>query len=217
MSNASRQLADIPNLVRCESTPRDELFAMCAEMTHAVYPHDQVYGDYCTLQDYIDCPPEDVFDYLCSVHNLDEYTVSTRDFQPTGTPGLWVGWDTLCDDTKIYMRLEPNREALTLDYHCAWDQGDELWMIYLFRIVPAQRVLGRPGSVLTWTNCHHPHYDKNPYPELAPSPDRPWVGDFWPLFYAGHRVELTNLKTILEYRSSRGLPISVAPRPEGER
>jgi hypothetical protein len=209
-------LADIPNLVRYENTSLDAIFARCADMTHAVYPHEQVYGEFCTVQDYIDCPPEDVFEYLSNVHNLDEYTVSTRDFKPTGTPGLYVGWDKLAEDTKIYMRLTPNREALTLDYHCAWDQGDELWMIYLFRIVPAQQVLNKPGSVVIWTNCCHPNYDKNPYPELAPSPDRPWVGEFWPLFYAGHRLELTNLKTILEYRSSRGLPISVAPRPEGE-
>ncbi|MGA8114104.1 MAG: SRPBCC family protein [Actinocatenispora sp.] len=216
MSTTSPQLADIPDLVRCETTSRDDIIAKATDRTHSVYPHDEVYGDFCTIQDYIDCPPEDVFEYLCNVHNLDEYTVSTRDFSPTGTPGLYVGWDTLADDTKIYMRLKPNREALTLDYYCAWDQGEELWMIYLFRIVPAEPVLNKPGSVVVWTNCHHPNYDKNPYPELAPDPDRIWVGDLWPLFYAGHRIELDNLKAILEYRHSRGLPISVAPQPEGE-
>lgn len=211
MSITSLPLADIPNLVRCETTSRDATFARAAEMTHAVYPHDQIYGQFCTVQSYIDCPPEDVFDYLCDVRNLDEYTYSTRDFTPTGTPGLYVGWDRLGDDTKIYVRLVPNREALTLDYHCAWDQGDKLWMIYLFRIVPAQLVLNKPGSVVFWTNCHHPYYDDNPYPELAPSPDRTWVGEIWPLFYAGHQIELDNLKTILEYRSSRGLPVSERP------
>lgn len=217
MSTVSSQLADIPGLIRCETTPREQLLAQCQENTLPAYPHDEVYGDFCTIQDYINCPPEDVFEYLSNIHNLDEYTVSTRDFEPTATPGLYVGWDTLADDTRIYMRLKPNREALTLDYECAWDQGDELWMIYLFRIVPAQQVLNKPGSVVIWSNCHHPNYDKNPYPELAPSADRVWVGDLWPLFYAGHRVELDNLKRILEYRSSNGLPISVAPDPEAAR
>lgn len=214
MSTVSPQLADIPGLIRTETTPREQLLAQCTQMSKPAYPHDEVYGDFCTIQDYIDCPPEDVFDYLCNINNLDEYTVSTRDFEPTDTEGLYVGWDTLADDTRIYMRLEPNREAMTLDYHCAWDQGEELWMIYLFRVVPAQQLLNKPGSVLTWTNCHHPNYDKNPYPELAPSADRVWVGDLWPLFYAGHRIELDNLKRILEYRHSNGLPISVAPAPE---
>lgn len=201
------QLADIPGLIRCETTPREEGFAIAAELTHSVYTHDQIYGRFCTVQDYIDCPPEHVFDYLNDVRGLDEYTYSTRDFKQVGEDGLYVGWDKLGDDTKIYLRVVGNREALTLDYHCAWDQGDELWMIYLYRIVPAQLVLNKPGSVIIWTNCRHPYYDDNPSPELAPSPGRAWVGDMWGLFYAGHAIELANLKAILEYRHSRGLPI----------
>lgn len=214
MATASHQLADVPGLIRCETTPREDILALATAGTRPQYSHDEVYGDFCTVQEYIDCPPEDVFDYLCDINSLDEYSVSTRAFEPTEDPGLYAGWDTLGDDTRIFMRLKPNREALTLDYHCAWDQGEELWMIYLFRIVPAEQVLGKPGSVVLWTNCRHPNYDKNPYPELAPSPDRVWVGDLWPLFFAGHRIELENLKRILEYRHSRGLPIEVASGAE---
>ncbi|WP_263166813.1 SRPBCC family protein [Streptomyces sp. SCSIO ZS0520] len=214
MTTASHQLADIPGLVRCETNSVPDILAQATGMTRTAYPHEEVYGDYCTIQQYIDCPPEDVFDYLSDINSLDEYSVSTRAFEPAGEPGLFVGWDTLAENTRIYMRLKPNREALTLDYHCAWDQGEELWMIYLFRIVPAEQVLGKPGSVVLWTNCHHPNYDKNPYPELSPDPERIWVGDLWPLFYAGHRIELENLKRILEYRSSRGLPVAIAPGPE---
>jgi hypothetical protein len=29
----------------------------------------------------------------------------------------------------------------------------------------------------------------------------------WPFFYAGHTIELRNLKAILEYRHKHGLPI----------
>ncbi|MET7641420.1 SRPBCC family protein [Streptomyces sp. NPDC005438] len=214
MATTPAQLADIPGLIRCETTPPDQLLAQCQEMTKEQYSHQEVYGDYCPIQMYVDCPPEDVFDYLCNINNLDEYTVSTRSFEPTDTPGLYVGWDLLAPDTRIYMRLLPNRETMTLDYHCAWDQGEELWMRYFFRVLPAQEVLGKPGSVVLWVNCHHKYYDKNPYPELAPSPDRIWVGDLWPLFYAGHLAELDNLRRILEHRHAAGLPTSVAPDPE---
>ena len=48
-------------------------------------------------------------------------TYSTRDFAPESSDGLYVGWDRLDDDTRIYLRVEANREALTPDYHCAWD------------------------------------------------------------------------------------------------
>ena len=48
---------------------------------------------------------------------------------------------------------------------------------------------------------------KNPFPDLAPQ-GRPWVGDFWDFFYAGHTVELDNLKAILEYRHANNLPMT---------
>lgn len=195
------QIADVPGLVRCETTPREQAFALAGQMSKPSFTYDEVYGQYCTVHEYIDAPPEAVFDYLTDERNLNEYTYSTRDFAPTDTPGLFVGRDTLLDDeTKIFLRIDGDRSALTVDMKCAWDQGEELWMVYLHRIVPAQTVLGKPGSVVIWTNCRHPHYDKNPHPELVPNPGRPWVGDVWGLFYAGHRVEIENLKKILEHR-----------------
>ncbi|MGP4111422.1 SRPBCC family protein [Streptomyces sp. 4N509B] len=199
-------IKDVPGLLRWETTSREEAVVQASAFTKDTFTYDEVYGRFCTIEEYIDAPPEVVFDYLNDMRNLNEYTYSTRDFAPVeGKPGLFVGKDTLPDDnTKIYMRFEPNREALTIDMHCAWDQGDELWMIYLYRIVDAQRVLKKPGSVVLWTNCRHPYYDKNPYPETVPNPERPWVGDFWNLFYAGHAIEMQNLKKILEFHYGHG-------------
>ena len=210
MTATTSPLDEIPGLLRCETTAREVGIAQAMEMTHSVYSHEHVYGRFCTLQDYVDCPPEEVWDYLADERNLDEWTFSTRDFAPVegGEPGLLVGWDRLADDTRIYLRVKGNREAGTLDYHCAWDQGEKLWMIYLMRVVPAEVVLDRPGSVVIWSNCKHPWYENNPHPELASSPDRVWVGDLWPLFYAGHAIELANLKAILEHRHRNGIPVT---------
>jgi hypothetical protein len=80
-------------------------------------------------------------------------------------------------------------------------------MVYLNRIVPARAVLDRPGSVVIWTNCRHPYYDRNPFPQLNRDPKRAWVGEWWPLFYGGHSIELGNLKAILEHRHHNALPI----------
>jgi len=77
--------------------------------------------------------------------------------------------------------------------------------------VPAEVVLNKPGAVVLWTNCRHPYYDGNPHPELASTPGRPWVGDYWDLFYAGHTLELNNLKAILEHRHRAGLPAVTRP------
>ena len=150
------------------------------ERMRSVYPHDQVFGEYCTVNDYIDCPPDELFDYLADTRSLEEWTYSLRGFTPTEEPGLWIAYDKLGAATKstgspIFTRTVANREATTVDYHCAWDQGKHLWMIYLMRVVDAQVVFDKPGSVVLWTNCHHPFYDKNPYPETAP-PEAAGVG-----------------------------------------
>lgn len=195
----------LPGVHRIENCTKDEMTSLAMEMTHAVYPHDQVYGQFCPIQDYINCPPEKAFEYLADAYTLGEWTYSTRDFTPVGDDGLFVGIDRLGKATKIFVRVVANREAMTVDFHCAWDQGERLWMIYLMRVVPAELVLDKPGCVVTWTNCRHPYYDRNPFPETAPAGRKIWVGDMWPFFYAGHKIELDNLKAILEYRHANGL------------
>ncbi|HMF19461.1 MAG TPA: hypothetical protein VKE98_19795 [Gemmataceae bacterium] len=205
-------LADIdrlPGVHRIENCSKEQMTSLAMEMTHAVYPHDEVYGQYCPIQDYINCPPEKAFEYLADVYTLEEWTYSTRDFKPVSDDGLFVGLDRLGSTTKIYVRVVVNREAMTVDFHCSWDQGEHLWMIYLMRVVPAELVLGKPGCVVLWTNCRHPNYDRNPYPETAPAGRKIWVGDMWPFFYAGHKIELDNLKAILEYRHANRLPMTI--------
>ncbi len=205
-------LAGIDGLVRCEQYDREALGELITEMTHAVYPHDALYGRFITVTEHIDCPPEQVFAYMADPYSLMEWTYSVRRLRPTATPDLLVGVDAV--ETPIYCRTVAQPGALTVDYRCAWDQGDELWMVYLNRIVAAREVLGQPGSVVIWTNCHHRHYDRNPHPELCRDPGRTWVGQWWPIFPAGHALELANLKAILEHRHRHGLPIGPALREE---
>jgi hypothetical protein len=202
---AAGTIAEIPGLIRCEDYTRERLGELLTELTHTVYPHDQIYGEYCTVHAHIDCPPQDVFAYMSNPYSLLEWTYSVRRLRPAGPDDRLVGEDG--EGTPIYCRTVADARALTVDYHCAWDQGAELWMVYLNRIVPAERVLKRPGSVVIWTNCRHPYYDANPFPELARRSKRTWVGELWPLFYAGHTIELQNLKAILEHRHSHGLAI----------
>ena len=199
----------LPGVRRIENCGKEELTSLAMEMTHAVYPHDEVYGQYCTVQDYVDCPPEKAFAYLADVYTLQEWTYSLRDFTPMDPTGMVVATDRIGGATKIYTRAISNREAMTVDYHCAGDQGEELWMVYLMRVVPARLVLRRPGCVVLWTNCRHPYYDANPFPEKAPTGRKVWVGDMWPFFYAGHKIELDNLKYILGYRHANGLPMTI--------
>lgn len=204
----------IEGLIRIETTSKEQATPIIMEQIRSVYPHDQVFGEYCTVNDYIDCPPDELYEYMADTRSLEEWTYSLRGFVPTEEPGLWMAHDKLGAGNEkqtgspIFTRTVANREARTVDYHCAWDQGTHLWMIYLMRVVDAKVVFDKPGSVVLWTNCHHPFYDKNPYPETAP-PKRPvWVGDFWDMFGPGHLLEMKNLKAIAEYRHHNGLPVT---------
>lgn len=205
-------LDGVPDLVRCEEFDRNSLGERITELTHTVYRHEQVYGPFITVHGYIDCPPDEVFAYMADPYGLIEWTYSVRELRPTATPGLLQGVDS--NRTPFYCRTVAHEGARTVDYHCAWDQGSELWMVYLNRVVPAEAVLKKPGSVVVWTNCRHPYYDRNPFPELS-APGREWVGEWWPLFYAGHTIEISNLKNILEYRHRRREPLRPRVRRAG--
>ena len=208
-------LDEIDGLIRIETSPKEQATPLIMERMRSVYPHDQVFGTYCTVNDVIACPPDELFEYLSDTRCLEEWTYSLRGFTPTDEPGLWLAHDRLGAGpdglgSAIYTRTVAHPEAMTVDYHCAWDQGKHLWMIYLMRVVDAQVVFDRPGSVVLWTNCHHPFYDRNPYPETAPAGRPVWVGDFWDMFGPGHQLELANLKAIAEYRHRNGLPVTPA-------
>jgi hypothetical protein len=200
----------IEGVVRIETSPLEKTAPMFLAKMRSVYPHDEIFGQYCTVNDYVDCPPDELFAYMADTRSLEEWTYTLRGFTPTNEPGLWLAYDRLLPDTKIYTRTHANADARTVDYYCAWDQGKHLWMIYLMRVVDAQAVLNKPGSVVLWTNCHHPFYDHNPYTDAAPPQRTGWVGDFWDIFGPGHALELNNLKTIAEYRYRNGLPITPA-------
>ncbi|GAB19036.1 hypothetical protein GOEFS_073_00560 [Gordonia effusa NBRC 100432] len=198
----------LDGVIRVETHGRAENTYRVVDMIRSVYPHNQIYGDFCTVQGYVDAPPRELYEWLSHTQSLEEWTYSTRGLTPADEPDLWVGFDKLNPDTKLFVRTVANPDAMTVDYHCAWDQGTDLWMIYLMRVVDAQLVLGKPGSVVLWTNCHHPYYDDNPYPEAAPADREEWVGDLWDMFWAGHQIELDNLVRIAEYRNRNDLPLT---------
>ena len=157
----------IDGVIRIETLSAGQATPIIMEGMRSVYPHDQVFGEYCTVNDYIDCPPDELFDYIADTRSLEEWSYSLRGFAPTEEPSLWIAYDKLGAPNEkqkgspIFTRTVANREARTVDYHCAWDQGAHLWMIYLMRIVDAKMVFDKPvgGAV-----------DELPPPVLRPQP-----------------------------------------------
>ena len=85
----------IEGVIRVETSPKEKATPIIMEMMRSVYPHDEVFGTYCTVDDYIDCPPDELFDYMADTRCLEEWTYSLRGFTPTEEPGLWVAYDKL--------------------------------------------------------------------------------------------------------------------------
>ena len=89
----------IEGVVRIETSPLEETAPMFMAKMRSVYPHEEVFGKYCTVNDYVDCPPDELFEYLAHTRSLEEWTYTLRDFTPTEEPGLWLAYDRLLPDT----------------------------------------------------------------------------------------------------------------------
>src|ERR1700737_4994900 len=85
----------IEGLIRIETTSKEQATPIIMEGMRSVYPHDQVFGEYCTVNDYIDCPPDELFDYLADTRSLEEWTYRLGGFVRAGVPGLWGAPGTL--------------------------------------------------------------------------------------------------------------------------
>src|ERR1700710_1560869 len=109
----------IDGVVRIETSPREKATPIIMEMMRSVYPHDEVFGEYCTVNDYVDCPPDELFEYLSDTRSLEEWTYSLRGFTPTDEDGLWKAYDRLGSETQIYTRTDSNPEARPVDSQSA--------------------------------------------------------------------------------------------------
>jgi len=200
---------DIPDLYTSEDYGLDELKAKLRELTKPSYSQEEVFGQYCHTAEYVRCPVDMAFEYAANVYCLEEFTFSLRNFHYIGG-GIYKGSEALAKDTFIWMRVDAYPDSRVVDHLCAWDQGEELWMRYHFRFLDAMPALRRPGTIVLWSNCKHPYYDRKVtdvpsyISEARARTDRVWVGDIWPAFYAIHNIEAANFKKILEHRFAKG-------------
>lgn len=207
----SKDLTAIDGLIRTENVSGQECFEIMTKLTKPSYSHEEIFGEYCSLGEYINVPYDVVYEYAANVHSLEEWTYSVRDLKHVGG-GLYRGREAIQPNTEIYIRSDclKGPDHGVVFYPCAWDQGYELWMRYYFLVIDATRTLKRPGTVIVWTNCKHPYYDRatTEVPEYIAAgrarTDRYWVGDIWANFDAIHRIEAENLKRICEYRFKAG-------------
>ncbi len=198
-------LERIKGLHRAEHHSFELTQARYERETKEKYSHDEIYGKWCNLNDFIDVPADFAWEYVANIFSLEEWTYGVRDLKHIGN-GIYKGRELHHPATEFFVRNEAFKDARVVDYHCAWDQKEELWMRSYFRFLDAKPSLNRPGTILSWLNCKHPYYD----PKSKASPawlkdaqnkkDRPWINDLWPHCHAAHKIEVDNLRFILEHR-----------------
>lgn len=200
------RVKDVPDLFCVERTDftSPELTQSIISQGRDSYRHDEIFGSSCTLTEHIQCPPAVAYEYLANIFSMEEWTATVRQLEHVGG-SLFRGVDMIAANTPIYLRIEANNTARTIDFLCAWDQGLDLWMRYFFRLFDASSVTNEPGTILLWTNFKHPYYERNsPAPDYITQSrnrtDRPWVGEFWNVFNVVHGMEARNIKKILEHR-----------------
>ena len=200
----------IDGVVRIETAPLEETAGIFISQMRSVYSHDEVFGQYCTVNEYVDCPPDELFDYMADTRSLEEWTYSLRDFTPSDEPGLWLAYDRLLPETTIYTRTSPIAGAhgrLPLRVGSGQAPVDDLPDAGRRRAGGARtsRVRLCCGRIAVTRST-----TRTRIPKTAPAAATGWVGDFWDMFGAGHKLELNNLKSIAEYRHHNGLPVTPA-------
>lgn len=199
----------IPGLINNENHDQGKIEKLMADMTKDSYSLEEIFGTFCQLGAYIACPQPMAFEYCSNVFSLAEWTFSMRNFEHIGGE-VYRSEERLGKNTYVYTKLESYSDSGVVDYLCAWDQAQELWMRYYFRFIDAMPTLRKPGTIVLWTNCRHPYYDRDSknlpdyIKEGHARTDRSWVGDFWLQFDAIHKIEMNNLRRILEYRFKHG-------------
>ena len=197
-------LAQIPGLVSCDFVTVEEVVRRAEALTKSSYAHEEIYGEWAHLGLHIRCAAAAAFEYTSSVHSLEEWTTSLRSFTRVDDD-TYRGVDGWGSDTPIYVRVVVGRESGCVDYHCAWDQAEELYMRVHLRFLDAQGAMGRPGTMMLWSTFRHPYFSPSPrHPAhlraSAERPGRAWISEMWPLFPAIHGLEAENLRRILEAR-----------------
>lgn len=197
-------LEQIKGLFRIETNTREDALDRFDRDTKERYAHDDLFGRYCFISEFIHVPPSFAFSYMANVFSLEEWTIGIRDLKHIGGE-MYQGKDRLGGNTEIFVHSHAQKDAHTIDYAFAWDQKEELWVRRYMRLVDATAALNRPGTIVSWFMWKHPYYEKSSHlpqwlKEAQRKTERVWIGDYWRHVHAWHKIEADNLRYILEHR-----------------
>ena len=97
---AHRGTADpIDDVVRIETAPREKATPIIMEMMRSVYPHDEVFGEFCTVNAISTVRPTSCSTTWPTPAVSRSGRTACEDSRPTEEPGLWLAYDRLGSET----------------------------------------------------------------------------------------------------------------------
>ncbi|MFW5740375.1 MAG: hypothetical protein ACOC1F_08410 [Myxococcota bacterium] len=147
-------------------------------------------------------PLEPAFDYLARTQHLAEWTLSLRNVRLL-RDDIFVGDEVASPSGRVYMQSVSNRSAFAIGWNCSHTDPDDLWLQYRGLLVDAATALGRPGTAFFWMNFVHDRVKSDPV-----------YAQGFKLMFSVHRLEIQNLKKVVEYRF--GAPDRAPDRPSRE-
>lgn len=132
-------------------------------------------------------PIEDAFDYLARTETLGDWTLSLRNIRPF-RGDVFVGDEEASPTGKVYVRTVADRRSHAVGWDCGHQDADDLWILYRGMLVDAEPAFGRAGTACFWTNFVHERTKSDPVYARG-----------FEMMFAVHRLEMSNLKHILEF------------------
>ena len=137
---------------------------------------------------------DEAFDYLARTETLADWTLSLRNLRPF-RGDIFVGDEEASPTGKVYIQTVADRGARTVGWNCSHQDPEDLWILYRGLLVDAEPALGRPGTACLWTNFMHERTKSDPI-----------YAQGFKMMYAVHRLEIRNLKHILEFTYGAARP-----------
>ena len=70
LADLGRQADELDGLTRIETHPRQTATPIILDMLRSVYPHDQIFGDFCPVQGYVNAPARELYEWLLSLIHI---------------------------------------------------------------------------------------------------------------------------------------------------
>ncbi|TAK53858.1 MAG: hypothetical protein EPO25_09270 [Gammaproteobacteria bacterium] len=151
------------------------------------YTHAELFTDFVpSMAVFEGVPVEPAFEFLARTENMARWTMSMRNLRPS-RGDIFAGDEDATPTGRVFVRTLADRDSLTIEWQAGHADPDDLWIVYKGLLADAGRVMGRKGTAFFWTNYVHERVRNDPM--LA-------VG--FKAMYSAHRIEINNLKMILE-------------------